>query len=124
VQLDLRNVNAAQSSLDSASAILRELQPGETPLRADLSVATGRLELLRGRAIAALASLQSADAFWRVFDADNRWAGEAALWLGRTYLALNRKAEADAALKRARILLGRSKLPMDRDLTRLAGQRS
>ncbi|MGB8694672.1 MAG: protein kinase [Steroidobacteraceae bacterium] len=124
VQLDLRKVDEAQSLLDSAAAILRELQPGDTPLRADLLVATGRLELLRGRASVALASLQSADAFWRAFDADNRWAGETELWLGRAYLALDRKAEADAALKRARILLGRSALPMDRNLTRLAGQRS
>jgi hypothetical protein len=37
--------------------------------------------------------LERADAFWRGFDAGNRASGEAALWLGRCRLALDRRSE-------------------------------
>jgi tetratricopeptide (TPR) repeat protein len=69
---------------------------------------------------AALPSLQKADLFWRDFDADNRWAGETALWLGRCYLALGRRAEAGDALSRAAKLLAASPIPSDVALVKLA----
>ena len=70
-----------------------------------------------------LGIFERADAFWREFDAENRWAGEAALWLGRCYLALGRRADADAALERAESILTRSPLPADTRLVRLARSR-
>jgi eukaryotic-like serine/threonine-protein kinase len=123
-RLELGDADKAQRLLDQAAPILAELQPGQTPLRADLALATGRLELLRGRAGAALAPLQAAAGFWRGFDPGNRWAGESAFWLGRACVALGRKAEASDALEQARILLSRSALPVDRRLARLAAQRT
>ena len=85
-------------------------------------VAIGRAHLDLGQHPAALAPLQRADAFWREFDADNRWAGEAALWLGRCYRALGREAEADESLRRAKTILSHSELPADAGLLRLAGR--
>jgi hypothetical protein len=64
--------------------------------------------------------LEEADAFWRRFDADNRWAGDAALWLGRCYADLDRHAEARAVLARAARILSRSPIPSDAKLVRLA----
>jgi hypothetical protein len=47
---------------------------------------------------AALSLLEKADAFWREFGPDNRWPGQAALWLGRCYLALGRRFLPTSAL--------------------------
>ena len=64
-------------------------------------------------------SLEMAHAFWRDFAPDNRGAGEAALWLGQCLLALDRKAEARAALNRAGKLLAASPMPADAELVKL-----
>ena len=72
----------------------------------------------------ALRALQAADAYWRERRPDSRWAGEAALWLGRAHLALGQRDEARAALDRAAKLLGPSKIPADialMKLTRITG---
>jgi tetratricopeptide (TPR) repeat protein len=91
-----------------------------TPARAELLVGMARVQAKRRDYANALQSAQKADLFWRDFDPDNRGAGEAALWLGRSYLALGRHAEALEALGRARSVLSRSRLPSDVQLLRLA----
>jgi hypothetical protein len=72
--------------------------------------------LARHQPAEALPLLVEADEFWRALDPENRWAGEAAFWLGKTYAALGRRPEAHAALTRAKTLLGRSPFPMDAKL--------
>ena len=57
------------------------------------------------------------------FDAESRWSGEAALWLGRCYSALGRTSEARVALGRAATILSRSPIPADAPLARLARAR-
>ena len=60
----------------------------------------------QGRFAEALPLLEKADAFWRGFDADNRWAGEASLWL----------AQCRRAYRRADKILSKSSLPPDNRL--------
>ena len=66
---------------------------------ADVFVGLGRVKMRQGRFVEALPLLEKADSFWRSFDAENRWAGEAALWLARCQQALKRSA--DATMRRA-----------------------
>jgi serine/threonine protein kinase len=87
-----------------------------TPARVDVRVGLGRAHLALGEPGRALAYLAEADAFWRGFDASNRWAGESAFWLGRCQLALGRTREARATLARATDILSKSPLPADRKL--------
>jgi tetratricopeptide (TPR) repeat protein len=94
-----------------------------TPTRADALVGTGRAQLALGDAQRALEPLHDADAFWRTFDPDNRWAGEAALWLGRCLLTLGRTDEARVVLARSAGILANSPLPSDAKLLQFARQR-
>jgi tetratricopeptide (TPR) repeat protein len=87
-----------------------------TPARVDLRVGLGRAHLALGDPARALPYFTEADAFWRGFEAGNRWAGEAAYWLGRCQLALGRTREARATLARATDILSKSPLPADRKL--------
>jgi hypothetical protein len=84
-----------------------------TPTRADLLIGMARVHLQASEPAEALRALQAADAYWRERRPDSRWAGEAALWLGRTHVALGQRAEARAALARASKLLSSSKIPAD-----------
>jgi len=77
------------------------------------------LAMIRGDPATALTDLEEADQFWRALDADNRWAGEAALWLGRCYRALGRSQEASTALQRAAGILAKSPIAIDRQLLAL-----
>jgi hypothetical protein len=54
-----------------------------------------------GRLTEALSLLQEADRFWREFDGGNRWAGEAAFWLGRSQASLRRTSDARSSLTHA-----------------------
>ena len=110
------------ASSSAALELLQRVQLRDTPAQADALVGLGRADLGLGRPAAAVAPLERADAFWREFDAENRWSGEAALWLGRCLLALGRKTEAQATLSRAEGILSRSRLPSDRKLVQLARQ--
>ena len=60
------------------------------------------------------------DGFWRDFDRKNRWAGEAAFWLGRCYSALGREAESKRAYAHAVRILAESAIPGDSKLIELA----
>ena len=113
-RLELGDFAAARQSFVQAASILDELQPQRmTPTRADLMIGMARLHLQASEPAEALRGLQAADAYWRERSPDSRWAGEAALWLGRAHLALGQRAEARAALARASKLLSSSNIPAD-----------
>jgi len=122
-QIELGQLDEATQSLEKALALFEKTQPQVTPQRADALVGLGRAIMGRDRPADAYPLLQAADTFWREFDADNRWAGEAALWLGRCHLALERSADAHAALNRAEKILARSPIPTDIELMKLARER-
>jgi tetratricopeptide (TPR) repeat protein len=120
-QLALGNLEAAQLDFTRAETLFSELQKNYvTPAHADLWIGSARLYIQRGNYEKALQLTQQVDRFWRDFNADSRWAGEAALWLGRCYLALGRSADAHAALHRAETVLSHSPLPGDSKLIKLA----
>jgi len=54
-----------------------------------------------GASLRRRARSREADEFWRGFDAESRWAGEAAYWLGRCQAALGRRP-AGACARRTR----------------------
>jgi serine/threonine-protein kinase len=119
-QLELGETTAARQSLEQAASILDELQPQRmTPMRADLMIGMARVHLHASEPAEALPAAQAADAYWRERRPDSRWAGEAALWLGRTHAALGQHAEARAALARAASLLAASDIPADVALLKL-----
>ncbi|HTJ19013.1 MAG TPA: protein kinase [Steroidobacteraceae bacterium] len=118
-RLELKDYAGAQEDLDQALAIFRAKFRNTTTWQADALVARGRLAMIRGDPATALTDLEEADQFWRALDADNRWAGEAALWLGRCYRALGRSQEASTALQRAAGILAKSPIAIDRQLLAL-----
>jgi tetratricopeptide (TPR) repeat protein len=122
-RLELDDVQGAQEYFDRAERIFSDVHgPRTTPARADLFVGGARVQMHRANYAAALPLLEKADSFWRDFDPENRWAGEAALWLGRCYLALGRGADAHPTLRRAEKILARSAIPADAKLLMLAQQ--
>jgi len=123
-RLEMQDYDGAQADLDQALAIFQKKFRYTTIFKADALVGRGRLALIRGDAAAAVADLEEADQFWRDLDADNRWAGEAALWLGRCYRALGRSQDADGALQRAAAILEKSPIAIDRELLAMARERA
>lgn len=121
--LALGEPEEAIENLERALALIAAHQTFVTPLRADALAGLGRVRMAAGREREALISLQEADTFWRQFAPDNRCGGEAALWLGRSYLANGRSIEADEALRRAERLLSASAWPSDAQLVKLARMR-
>ena len=89
-----RPVEAA-TILEQALSVSRRAQVRANPDRADALVGLGRVKMAAGRLPEALALLQEADGFWREFDHANRWAGEAAFWLGRCQASLRRTPTRD-----------------------------
>jgi tetratricopeptide (TPR) repeat protein len=121
-ELALGDADAAETAFKEFIAASNQQSQTMTPTYAESLVGLGRVEMLRNAPQRALAHLTRADAFWRDFGPDNRWAGEAALWLGRCHLALGQKAEAVDALRRAERLLSTSPIPADAELVKLARQ--
>ena len=93
-QVELAAYDEAIGTLEKARTLYTDLQTQMHPARADVLVGLGRAHLAKGNPATALPLLEEADRFWRGFDADNRWAGEAALWLGLSYVALGRSGRA------------------------------
>jgi tetratricopeptide (TPR) repeat protein len=119
-QVELGDYDPALATLQEALGSMKTVQAPPTPVWADALVGMGRAKVALGNGAEALPLLEEAERFWREFDAESRWAGEAALWLGRGYAALGRPGEAAAALARARRILSRSSIPADARLARLA----
>jgi tetratricopeptide (TPR) repeat protein len=123
-KLALEDTAEAQDFFVRAETLFSEFQHQHTtPARADLLVGMARVRMRERNYADALPLLEKADRFWRDFDPQNRWAGEAAFWLGRCYLALGRSAHAHTALSRAETILARSPIPADRQLVALARER-
>ncbi|MCX8115392.1 MAG: serine/threonine-protein kinase, partial [Burkholderiaceae bacterium] len=123
-RLALGDAEAARPDLEQALALHRRQVQQATPARADLWVGLGRAWLQLGQAARAQPALEDADAFWRAFDPDNRWAGEAAFWLARCYEALGRGGDAKHVYARAATILARSPLPGDAARLRFAQRAS
>jgi serine/threonine-protein kinase len=121
--LDLGQTTQAVPALKEALVLFRAQQRRITPHHADALVGLGRARLVQDNPREAAALLEQADRFWREFDPENRWAGEAALWLGQAQAAAGRRREAGAALARAERILSRSPLPADATLVKLARAR-
>jgi tetratricopeptide (TPR) repeat protein len=120
----LGELDTAQHLFTRADALFSDVQQQRaTPARADLLVGIARVHLQRRDYATALQCAQQADHFWRDSDPGSRWAGEAALWLGRVYVALGRNVDAVEALSRAERLLSRSPIPSDVTLLQLARER-
>lgn len=87
--LELGELDTAQQLFARAKTIFEDVQQQRpTPARADLCVGMARVCFERRNYLGALHDAEHADRIWRDFDPENRWAGEAALWLGRAQLAL------------------------------------
>lgn len=119
--LELGRYEEAASALEQAGQALAEWDNRTDPDDADVLVGLGRIRLAQRKPAEALPLFEEADEFWREFDPGNRWAGEAALWLGRCYAALGRVRESREPLERARTILSRSPLQADVKLLELAG---
>lgn len=122
--LELSEGDEVMTVLTEALGLLERFETTPSPTRADVNVGLGRALLRSGATDKALVHFQQADAFWRGFDPDNRWAGEAAYWLARCYEALDRDEEAKRAYARAATILSRSPLPGDVRLAQLARARA
>jgi tetratricopeptide (TPR) repeat protein len=108
----------AEARLEQALELFVSRQDAATPHRADALVGLGQARIGTRRFREAVEVLEQADGFWRDFDGDNRWAGEAAFWLSRAYEAAGRSEEAMTAYDRAVSILARSPLPIDAELLR------
>jgi tetratricopeptide (TPR) repeat protein len=117
-QLEVGRPADALASLMRAQQLNEALTIRMNPLYADLLTGLGRAHIELRSATAAIAPLERADAFWREFDSENVAGGAAAYWLSRAYALNGRKADADAALARARALLVHSPLASDARLLR------
>jgi tetratricopeptide (TPR) repeat protein len=84
---------AAIAELREALTAIEAAVPGFTPTRADVQGGLGLAHLAAGRPGEALPHLEAADAFWRWFDPDNRFAGEAADALKRARAAVTGTAD-------------------------------
>jgi tetratricopeptide (TPR) repeat protein len=82
-QVELGQYRAALETFDRARAFYASRPAAMHPDRADALVGRGRAHLGLGQAAQAVQALEAADAFWRGFDARNRYAAEAASWLAR-----------------------------------------
>ncbi len=118
--LDLGDLDQAGSAFEDALARFEAHQKLVSPARADVLLGYGRLKMRKGQPLEALPLLGQADTFWRELDAENRWAGEAAWWLGQCYSALGRTVEAETSFSRARKILSRSPIPTDEKLVEIA----
>jgi len=117
-QVELGRYREALVSFASARALYDRRPAAMHPDRADVLVGAARAHIGLGDLPRAAALLQEADVFWQTFEPENHSAGEAALWLGRSYVLLGRRGEGTAALSRAVGILSRS--PRGATLVRLA----
>jgi serine/threonine-protein kinase len=115
-QQELHRYKQAADTLARARVLLDHIDLHVDPYDADAMVGLGRAKLGQHRPAEALPLLEEGDRFWRDFDPKNRWAGEAAFWLGRCYASMGRQADATKAISRGVHILSRSPIPSDSKL--------
>jgi serine/threonine-protein kinase len=118
LRVELRQYEAAIAPLDEVRTALGS--DSFEPNDAEVLVGLGRAKLGLGRPADALPLLDEANRFWREFDPENLWSGEASLWLSEAYAALGRSREAIEARKHAVGVLSRSSDPAAARLLRVA----
>jgi serine/threonine-protein kinase len=119
--LERAHLELRAGAFDAAERGYRSAMEGSqaalvNPRAAEARLGLARVLLERRQVAQALPLLEQADAFWSQFQPANRWAGEAAYWLGRCHAALGQSAAARAALARAAQILEGSPLAGDREL--------
>jgi tetratricopeptide (TPR) repeat protein len=119
-QLELGRTLEAETSFREADKAARIAFLNMTPTRADVHVSLARVLLQLKRAADALPLIEEADLFWQHYDANNRWAGEAAYWRGQTLIAMGKKQDARSALLRAAEILRKSSIASDAKLAEAA----
>jgi tetratricopeptide (TPR) repeat protein len=119
-QLELGRLQEANTALRAADQAVRKAYVNMTPSRADVEVSLTRALLQENRATEALPLIEEADRFWQSYDANIRWAGEAAYWHGTTLLATGKKKEAHDRLARAAEVLKKSPISSDTKLAEAA----
>jgi tetratricopeptide (TPR) repeat protein len=118
LRVELGNFDTAIVPLEEAGERLSE--DGFEPNDAEILIGLGRARLGQGRPSEALPLLEEADRFWRDFDPENRWAGEASLWLSDCYAVLGRRRASEEARKRAVDILSGAPDPAAARLLRMA----
>jgi serine/threonine-protein kinase len=111
----LEDLNAAKSIFATGGA-------PPAPQRMEIELGVGRALLALGRTEPALSAARAVDSFWRGFQPESRWAGEAAFWLARCHAALREAVEAREAYARAARILARSPLAKDATLREAAAR--
>lgn len=122
--LEKGDVAGAEAAFREARELLEKNQVMPTPPLADARLGLGRAAAIRGDVPAALEELTRAHLFWKEFSPQNRYAGEAAFWLGEVLRAAGRDAEAAEAYTHAVRALAGSRLRVDQEHLRLARTRA
>jgi serine/threonine-protein kinase len=116
--LALGQIVKARTHLLRASTLFEDVQRDrETPARADLWLALGRLHLAEGDLESAAARLEQATRYWQANPVKNaRWAAEANVWLAVCYRRQDRDREARDLLRTTLPQLEPAKFPIDATL--------
>jgi tetratricopeptide (TPR) repeat protein len=114
--VELGRVAEARVELDTALKLSPALRAPMSPMRAEALLAAARIDLSQNAVDRALQGFEEVDSFWKDFDADNRFAGVAAFWLGQGLARAGRSHEAELAFRRANAVLQGSPFPADRQL--------
>jgi tetratricopeptide (TPR) repeat protein len=119
-ELELGHMEEADAALRKAEQAVRKAYVNMTPPRADVQVSLTRVLLKENHATEALPLIEEADRFWQSYDANIRWAGEAAYWHGKTLIAAGNKKAAHDLLARAVGVLKKSPISSDTKLAEAA----
>jgi tetratricopeptide (TPR) repeat protein len=119
-ELELGHMQEADAALRKAEQAVRKAYVNMTPPRADVQVSLTRVLLKENHATEALPLIEEADRFWQSYDANIRWAGEAAYWHGKTLIAAGNKKAAHDLLARAVGVLKKSPISSDTKLAEAA----
>lgn len=117
------NAEAALAALLKSQALFAESEVGVSPQHAEALLNLGRAQTQLGDATAAAASLTAADRAWQAFDAKNRHAGLAKLYVAEMLWARGDTAAAKDALKDSAPVLAASPVAADRSLLQATRQK-
>ncbi len=122
-QVDAGYAQKALEPLTEAQALFAKAELGISPDHAEALVALGRARMQLGDVAAAVPFLSSADQAWQAFDAKNRRAGLAKLYLAQALWAQGERRTATEELRQADSILANSVFPADHALLKSSRQR-